>query len=116
LKGQPVTPGLVDKVEAVDLVEVELLELELVEVELLELELVEVELLELELVVELLEVVVVVVVEVTNVCSSKYLLPDSSRSLSPVSKCMKVSAILPQELYDIDDPDFTCTTIFISSR
>jgi hypothetical protein len=78
LKGQPVTPGLVDKVEAVDLVEVELLELELVEVELLELE----------LVVELLEVVVVVVVEVTNVCSSKYLLPDSSRSLSPVSKCM----------------------------
>jgi hypothetical protein len=100
-----VTPGLVDKVEAVDLVEelldeleVELLVLDELEVELLVLDELEVELLVLdELEVELLElvVVVVVVVEVTNVCSNRYLSPVSSSNLSPVSKCMKVSAMLP---------------------
>ena len=62
-----------------------------------------------------LELVVVVVVVVTNVCSSRYFSPVSSRSLSPVSKCMKVSAMLPQELYDVDDTYFTSTTILVSS-
>ena len=52
MNGQPVTPGLV---ETVDRVELELLELELVEVELLEL----VVLLELELVDVVVDVVVV---------------------------------------------------------
>ena len=91
LKGQPVTPGLVVPVVAVVLVDVELLELVLVLVLDDELELVEeeVELLELvEVDVELVVVVEVEVVEVTNFCSSRYLSPISSRSLSPVSKCM----------------------------